>query len=167
MTSPLPSTAYERDPVSVLFDTGARRLLQRAYAARGHWQGTRIASPSPELARRLLAVYGIRWDGPDNAPTASGRRQNARSRYGRGFVRCCHWLNKNEFGGGPLEVEVGRALPVQGLIPAGRAVRVRIRGGGQRQAKAAAKRKPLSERIWADDQGTPGARWSDAEGRDW
>ena len=163
----LPWSVFERDPVSVLFDTGARRLLERAYANRGHWQGTRIASPPPELAGRLLAVYGIAWDGPDNAPTASGRRQNARSRWGRGFVRCCYYLNKREFGNGPLEVEVGRALPVRGVIPAGRAVRVKVRGGGKAAAKRMAQRKPLSARIWADDEGTPGARWSDPAGRDW
>src|SRR5215475_7592528 len=45
---------FNRDPVSELFDTGARRLLARAYdAPRGQWVGTVVADPT--LRHRTLA----------------------------------------------------------------------------------------------------------------
>ena len=158
---------FERDPVSVLFDTGARRLLARAYANRGKWQGTIVANPSPLLAARLVRTYGIRWDGPDNARTASGKKLNARTRWGRGFVRSVYHVNKAVNGGrgGASEVEIGRARPALGVIPAGRAVRVRTRPGG-RAALRSVQAKAEVDRIY-DDEGFPAGRFSVAEERDW
>ncbi len=97
----------------------------------------------------------------------------------RAFVRCLYdqhlyWAADHKGGGWrderrlvPLRsrsliIEVGRALPVRGIIPAGRAVRIRALPPG----KAAAMRKPQADRIYTDD-GEEGARWADPALRDW
>lgn len=162
------STSWERDPVSVLFDTGNRRLLERAYARRGQWQATRIANPSPELAARLVAAYGINWRGRDNAVTQSGKKLDARTRWARGWVRSLYYVNKGSHGGpgGAIEVEIGRALPVRGVIPAGRAVRVRVRRASSSSTLRQVQRKREADRIY-DDDGKAAGRWATLEGRDW
>lgn len=154
----------EPDPVSVLWEAAAVRLLERAYAARGEWVATRISDPTPVQVARM-AARGINVLGPDRPSTAARRGGlNARTRWGRGFVRAIYRVNK-QYRGRPLEVEVGRALPVRGVVPAGRAVRVRVRRGGQ-AAMRAVERKPDAQRIWADE-GTPAGRWSNPRLRDW
>jgi hypothetical protein len=85
---------YERDPVSVLLDRGARDLLARVYAApRGQWVMTRLADPTP---RHLAWGRARGWDltGPDNAQTLSGRHVNAHSRWGRAFMRALWYQHK-------------------------------------------------------------------------
>ena len=171
-----------RDPVSELFDRGSRRLLERAYAARGGWAGTRLADPSPEHRDYFRSQYGIDVDGPDNAPTLSGRRDDAKSRWGRGFVRSLYYQHKwfspmradrtwraerrsVPRSAGAIEVEWGRRMPGAGVIPAGRAIRVRTRAGGQAKMRAV-QRMPDRERIWTDE-GQPAGRFSLASGRDW
>lgn len=168
------NVAATRDPVSELFDPGARALLARAYAAKGRWAGTRLADPGPRHLAWAARV-GINVGGPD--PAAGGE---ARSRWARGFVRSLYYQHKwwsDGDGGfrrtrrieprhaGALEVEVGRRVPVLGVIPAGRAVRVRIRPGGQ-AALRAVKRLPDSARIYSDS-GAPAGRWADPNRRDW
>jgi hypothetical protein len=165
-----PDGYWQRDPVSVLFDTGARALLARAYANRGQWQATRLANPTIPLAGRLARTYGIRWDGPDNARTASGKKLNARTRWGRGFVRSVYYVNKAEHGGrgGAIEIEIGRALPRLGVLPPGRAVRVRTRVGG-RTALRSVQAKSDVDRIY-DSEGGPAGRFAGGELaalRDW
>ena len=160
--------AAERDPVSVLWDRAAAQLLARARAARGGWAGTRIADPSPRQRAALLQAYGIDPDGPDRPSTARRRGGlNAKTRWARGFVRSVHWLNDRRHGGPglALEIEVGAHRPPLGVIPAGRAVRVRVRRGGSVALRAVA-RKPDSARIW-DDEGFPAGRFSDPALRDW
>lgn len=158
----------ERDPVSVLWDAAARQLLARARAGRGQWQGTRIADPSPRQ-RAALAGMGIDVDGPDAPSSAGGRKGglNARTRWARGFVRAVYYVNDTRHGGPgrALEVEVGAHKPALGVIPAGRAVRVRVRPGGSAALRAVG-RKPDSARIWTDD-GFAAARFSDVSLRDW
>jgi hypothetical protein len=165
----------------VLFDAGARRLLARAYAKPGEWVMTRLADPTPGEAARCLAWYGINVLGPDNAPTQSGRRQDAHTRWGRGFVRALYYQHKWWSGlgssgwraskrttprtAGALQVEWGRRLPVLGVIPAGRAVRVRLARGGQAAAKAVAA-KGEGARIY-DARGNPAGRHAEASERDW
>ncbi|HVH79719.1 MAG TPA: hypothetical protein VM782_10040, partial [Stellaceae bacterium] len=83
---------FSRDPVSQLFDAGARQLLERAYAARGGWVGTRLADPTPRH-RAVLALLGINPDAPDDA-AAAGRGLDAKSRWGRGFVRALYYQHK-------------------------------------------------------------------------
>lgn len=136
---------YTRDPVSVLFDGPARRLLDRAYASRGQWVQTRLADPG--LRARTWAVeHGFDLDGPDN-PSVSRARLNARTRWARGFVRALQYQHKwfSQPGGGwrvtrattprgNLLIEVGRHVaaspqfdprdPGAGGFPAGRVVRV-------------------------------------------
>lgn len=180
-----------RDPVSELLDGGARILLERAFAARGGWVQTRLADPSPEH-RSWAASIGIDLDGPDNAPTRSGRRKDMRSRWGRAFTRALYYQLKWYGSPGrlrksprivpydrPMEVEIGRRVPALGVIPAGRIVRIRLLRGGQVSRKAV-RGMPRGDRIFAPQPGQPerdrkkgktfyepGARWADAEKRDW
>ena len=145
-------------------------MLSRAYAApRGTWVGTRAADPGPQ-ARIWMASAGIDWKGPDN-PSVPGRRGglNARDRWTRGFVRALYYNHRLHLaatgGAEALEVDVGRRVIPRGIIPAGRAVRVRIRQGG-RSAYQATRRMGDRDRIYADD-GSHAARASQLELRDW
>jgi len=159
----------QRDPVSVWWDRGARDLLSRAYAApRGQWVGTRAADPGPQ-ARLWMASAGIDWKGPDN-PSVPGRRGglNARDRWTRGFVRALYYNHRLHVAATgqaeALEVDIGRRVIPRGIIPAGRAVRVRIRQGGRASYQAALR---MSDRDrWSDPSGDP-ARSSSIELRDW
>lgn len=173
--------ASRRDPVSELLDRGARELLARAYSVRaGTWVMTRLADPSP---RHQAWAAGMGIDslmGPDRPPTASGAHVQAHTRWGRAFMRAL-WYQHKWYGDKPargfraerrtvpyslpLQVEWGRRMPARGVIPAGRAVRIRIATGGQAKERAVRK-KPESARIFADD-GRPAGRWSDPAGRDW
>ena len=168
---------WERDPLSVLLDPGARRFLQRVYDARGDWVTTRLADPDPEVRAYALS-RGIDPGGPDNASTVSGRHKNRRSRWGRAFSRSVYYQHRwyGQRGGvrsdkrtqpysRPLELEVGRHVPVLGVIPAGRLVRARLHTGGA-SARSAAARIGDSERI-LDDNGERAGAWSDPARRDW
>ena len=148
---PMPLT--EADPVSELFDAGARRLLERAYARPGAWAGTRLANPAPRHVT-YLAALGINPMGPDDKSGAG--RLNARTRWARGFVRSLYYQHRwfsDAPGGGwrparrlqprrdlGLEVEVGRAMPggrqAGTVLLAGRAVRVRAMASPEPQGRA-------------------------------
>lgn len=177
---------YERDPVSVLLDRGAREVLAQVYAARrGQWVMTRLADPTPRH-RAWARAHGWDLDGPDNAPTLSGRRLNAHTRWGRAFMRAL-WYQHRQFGPEPgrgprgirsarraaptgtaLQVEWGRRLPgsTRGqLLPPGRAVRVRVAYGGL-TARRVVQSKRDADRIYRDD-GSMGGRFSVASERDW
>lgn len=173
--------AATRDPVSLLWDGPARQLLARCYAAPGTWQGTRLADPTAQQLA-WAASLGINLRGRDNPSTVSRRGGlNARSRWARAFVRSVNYQHRyysRARGGGwrderarvarstyALQVEVGRALPARGIIPAGRAVRVKLHQGGQRADQAAA-RKSDTDRYITDDGGR-GGRWSSIDRRDW
>lgn len=160
--------SFERDPVSVLWDLPAAVLLERARKARGEWQGTRIADPSPRQ-RAMLARLGINVDGRDNPSAIGGRAgaASAKTRWARGFVRALHYQNDRRNGGPGLaiEVEIGRHKEAGVKVPAGRAVRVRIRRGGS-VAQRIVRQMPDSQRIYTDG-GYPGHRWSDPKRRDW
>ena len=173
---------YERDPLSVLLDTGARRLLERAYAQPGTWVGTRLADPGMR-ARTFAAARGINPDGPDHPSARGGRsaRTDAKTRWARAFVRAVYYQHRWYSGGGQqpwrrdrrtsprstggLRFEVGRHVPAAGVFPAGRAVRIRLERGGQAKERAV-RRLPDSQRIYTDS-GAEGARWSDPDLRDW
>lgn len=165
---------YSRDPVSELFDAGARRLLARAYANPGTWQGTRLANPS-QRHLDYLASMGIDWGERDRV--GSGL---ARNRWTRGFVRSIYyqhkwyspsrqasgWRRRSTYrSAGGLTIEVGRALPggkqAGTVLLPGRAVRVKLEKGGQ--AKVAAVAKIPERKIWADQ----GPAWADPADRDW
>lgn len=182
----------ERDPLSVLLDAGARRLLERAYASPGTWVGTRLADPGMR-ARTLAAARNIRIDGPDNPSVASGRssRTDAKTRWARAFVRAVYYQHKWYSGPGQrswrqqrrttarstggLRFEVGRHLPASpqfdpanpsaGGFPAGRAVRFKLDRGGTAKQRAV-ERLPDSQRMY-DDAGNEAGRWSDRSLRDW
>jgi hypothetical protein len=156
---------FQRDPVSVLFDSGARRLLARAYADPGNWAATRLAEPEARHVAHFAGM-GINVLGPDNAATVSGRHYDARSRWARAMIRSLHYVNRDELEGWPLQVRVGRRLRRLGIIPAGREIEARVfpsRGRGARRAVAALR---PSERIF-DPAGNPGPRQADPDGRDW
>lgn len=155
--------------MSELFDSGARTLLARAYAQPGTWKGTRIAFPSARQVAHFAAL-GINVLGTD---------QWGRDRWAAGFIRACYYQHKWFYSQGRLgtsrrtvandsravRYELGRRMPVLGVIPAGRAVRIRIETGGQAAMKAV-KRLPESKRIY-DDGGAPAGRWADPALRDW
>lgn len=161
--------ASRRDPVSIRFDEGARRFLARAYAHPGQWVNTRVADPLPWQVA-YFAAQGI---------NVLGRDQWGRPRWVAGFIRACHYQHKWHYAKGrfqaerrttpnrskPVSIEIGIRKPVLGVIPAGRAVRIISRRGGQ-AAMNAVQRKPDSRRIY-DDDGNPAARWADPSGRDW
>ena len=161
--------ASRRDPVSELFDRGARTLLERAYARPGQWVGTRVAFPS---ARHVAYFAG-------EGINVLGQDQWGRDRWAAGFIRAVYYQHKWFYSQGQLRserrttanqtravrYELGRRMPVRGVIPAGRAVRIRVEAGGGK-AMAAVKRLPESRRIY-DDSGSPAARWADPNERDW
>ena len=173
-----------RDPVSVFFDEGARRLLARAYARPGQWVSTRLEEPSVASVLYLGAL-GINPYAPDRGGSAAGARGglDARTRWARGFVRALYyqhrWWSKAGDAGGwfrrhrrtvprgdlALQVEVGPMLRQLGVLPAGRQVRIRVRPGGKTAARAVAA-MPAADRIFAPDGGLD-SRWSDPEYRDW
>ena len=166
---------FQRDPVSELFDAGARQLLARAYAKPGTWQATRLANPSPRHLAYLSSL-GIDPHGRDDK-SGSGRL-NARTRWARGFVRALYYQHK-WWSGSPtggtwraerrpeprgdrsLVVEVGRALPggrqAGSVLHPGRAVRVKVVSGGRAHVRSSA---DLSFTL--DGRGQ-----SDARARDW
>jgi len=170
----------KRDPVSELFDGPARRLLERAYRQRGVWVSTRVADPGPRHVA-WAAGLGINVLGPDNAATLSGRRQDMRSRWMRGYVRSLYYVLKwygptsgaalrsarrtTPMHTGALRVRVGPRLTKLGVIPAGRKLEVMIDRGGSVAARAVA-RLDDEARIWTDEGGA-GGRFSLVEGRDW
>jgi hypothetical protein len=154
---------YQPDPVSVPWERAASSLLRRAYDARGKWVATRLRDPTDaELAR--FAAIGINVAGRDNAATLSGEHENYRTRWARGFARALFRVNQSN-GNRPLELEVGARKPALGVLPAGRAIRLRTRRGGS-VARRAVARKADSARIF-DDEGFAAGRWADPEGRDW
>lgn len=155
--------------MSVLFDRGARTLLRRAYSRPGQWVGTRLVAPSArEVA--YFAAQGINVLGTD---------QWGRDRWAAGFIRAVYYQHKWFYAQGSLReekrvsansaravrYELGRRLPVLGILPAGRAVRVRVESGGGK-AMAAVKRLPDSRRIY-DDGGNPAGRFAYVGDRDW
>ena len=170
---------FARDPVSVMFDDGARALLGRAYAARGSWVSTRLADPGPRHVAQL-ALLGVNPYGPDDPSVAGGHGLDARTRWARGFVRALYYQHRwySSAGGkgwrrakrsapggrGALEVKVGPRVRALGVLPAGREIRVRVHPGGQ-PARRAAVREYGDARTY--DHGVPGARWSDPALRDW
>ena len=155
--------------MSELFDRGARTLLERAYARPGQWVGTRVTFPSPRHLAHF-ATLGINVAGTD---------QWGRDRWTAGFIRAVYYQHKWFYSQGALrserrttanqtravKYELGRRMPVRGVIPAGRAVRIMVNPGGGK-AMAAVKRLPDSRRIY-DDGGDPAGRWADPNGRDW
>lgn len=174
---------HKRDPVSILLDGAARRLLDRAYARPGAWQPTRLADPGPRT-RLILAALGVNWRGPDDSTAIGGVSGglDARDRWGRALVRALYyqhtWFSPSPGHtgwrdqprteprhSGALRVDVGRRLPAAGVIPAGRQVRVRLDKGGE-LAHRAVRRKGDQGRIY-DDRGDPAGRWSDPGLRDW
>lgn len=174
---------YERDPVSVLLDRGAREMLARVYGERrGTWVMTRLADPTD---RHRAWALGRGWDldGPDNAATLSGKHINAHTRWGRAFMRAL-WYQHRHFGpeagrgargiraerrmqptGSALQVEWGRRLPGSAVLPRGRAVRIRIAYGGK-TARRVVEGKQNVDRIWVGDR-EQGGRFSVASERDW
>ena len=163
--------AWERDPVSVLWDGAAAALLARARQARGGWQGTRVADPSDRQRAMLLAI-GINPNARDDPSAIGGRARagqglNARTRWVRGFARAVWYANDRRHGGPglALELEVGRWKPAGVHVPSGYAVRLRVRRGGS-AAMRAVRAQADSKRIYTDEGG-PGKRWSDPSLRDW
>lgn len=154
MSRPATSGSFDRDPVSVLLDRGARRLLDRAYQSPGRWVSTRLADPTPAHIAHF-AAEGIDVTGPDKA----ARNLDAHTRWARGYVRALYYqhLWYSQLGGrgwrdgrrtaerkaGALKVDVGRHMPELGVIPAGRIVSVILYPGGQ-AARRAVDRAPAA-----------------------
>jgi hypothetical protein len=166
--------------VSELLDRGARELLGRVYAERaGTWVMTRLADPSADH-QRWAASMGIGDLMDRDVPTTdSGRNDTAHTRWGRAFARALYHQHRwwsNGRGGWratrriapnprPLEIEWGGRVRRLGVIPAGRAVRVRQPRGGQ-AARRAVQARPRAARIY-DGSGRTAGRWADPARRDW
>ena len=161
--------------MSELWDGWAKSLLDRAYRRPGTWVATRAADPRPEHLA-YLASLGINPMGPDDK-SGSGSL-NARTRWARGAVRSLYyqhkWWSDAPDGGGwrdakraaprsdlSLVVEVGRALPggrqTGTLLRPGRAVRVKVTGGGRAHVRRSGSAAYTLE----------GAGRSDGRDRDW
>ena len=127
--------AFRRDPLSELFDEGARHLLARAYARPDQWVVTRLLDPSPMLAARL-AAEGDPWDGPDPI-----EGQLYRDRWTRAFARALwhqHQFWSDGTGGWrgrkriipaqalTIRVRAGRRFPPSKGLGTGRQVRVMV-----------------------------------------
>jgi hypothetical protein len=169
--------AYQRDPVSELFDRGAREHLRLAYAAGGGWAGRPLAAPT--FGHRAWALgRGINLDGDDPAKAAVGVSLN---RWNAAFERAVYYQHKwfwdGDAGFGGRRMTPARGLAVQVEFGSrarrfqvgprtfyGRAVRVRVLAGGARAAGAVA-RKPGSERIYTATG--LGDKWGDPAARDW
>lgn len=171
-----------RDPLSELFDAGARRHLERAYARPGQWVETRLRPPGLR-ARRYAGELGIDPLGPDDVSARGGRGLNARTRWARAYVRALYYQHKWYSRGGTqgwrkgkrteprhsgaLEVDVGRQVAAVGLIPAGRIVRVKFTQRRPEEAKRAHFRdQDPGARVYTSAGGR-GPRWSDPAQRDW
>src|ERR1700684_1887652 len=115
----------QRDPVSELFDAGARQLLTRAYAHPSAWTGTRVTYPSPAHVA-YFAGMGI---------DVLGKDQWGRDRWDAAFIRAVYYQHRWFYSQGRLRpqkrmvandsravrYEIGRRTPALGVIPAGRA----------------------------------------------
>jgi hypothetical protein len=162
-----------RDPLSELFDDGARRLLDRAYARPGEWQYTRLVDPTPG---ELIRWHGFAPLGPD---PVDGQRYH--TRWGRAFARSIYhqhrwWSVGTQTGGwrttrrptvrksGALLVEAGRYKPALGVIPRGLSFRVMLAHAGA-EMRAAVAQLPASQR-WAGPEGH-GPSTSALTDRDW
>ena len=167
---------YQRDPVSELFDNGARRLLERLYEApRGTAVSTIVGDASLKHRARLL-IQGVYPDAPDPAKAAVGTRLG---RWEAGFERALYYNHKWFFTGGRLSsarrmtaahtgalvVDWGNRRPARGVIPAGRLVTVRLRPGGLAAVNAVRKLGD-EERIY-DDAGNPAGKHAEPGARDW
>jgi hypothetical protein len=176
MSRPATGGSFNRDPVSVLLDGGARVLLERAYRNPGTWVSTRLADPSPAHVAHF-AAEGIDVNAPDNAPRRGGRGLNAHTRWCRGFVRAIYyqhlWYSNTgrdrgwraerrttERTAGALKVEVGRHMPALGVIPAGRIVRAILYPGGRAADRAVGRPTGSTTEPY-------GAAAADATRRDW
>lgn len=172
----------QRDPVSVLFDAGARRHLDQAYAKPGVWITKRLRPPTLGHVRHF-ARLGIDVLGPDDVSARGGRGINARTRWARGYVRALYfqhrWYSRGGAGGwrkgrrteprhsGALEVDVGRQAPELGVIGAGRIVRVKFTARRPEPAKRAHfEDQAAAARVYTPSGGL-GPRWSDPSERDW
>jgi hypothetical protein len=179
-----------RDPVSELFDASARRLLSRAYANPGTWQQMWLPDPSIRQRSRMTTLHGIGdLTGPDPLPKGGG--VDAKTRWGRGFVRSVYYQHRWYSGGrggewrerrtsprntGGVRIEVGRHVPPSpqfnpadpsaGGFPPRRRVRVQLAAGGKAKAAAVA-RLSNSDRIYTPS-GAPAARFGGGQRyRDW
>ena len=170
--------AYERDPVSVLWDQGAATLLRRAYAAHGAWAGTALAPPQAGHGAYFGAQH-ITLTDPDTY-TSRGRTFRI-TRWERGFARSLWFLHRWHYRGTTgldldqrrmsacrspvLLIEFGR------MTATGRAVRVRaVRGG--KAAFRAVEQLPEAARYTTGTPGKidstePGQAWRDPRERDW
>jgi hypothetical protein len=162
--------AFTRDPVSVLLDGGARRLLARAYAARGQWAGTVLAPPT--MAHRAWALAqginldGAAWTGNNRWDQAFERALNYQHKWfhdGNGGFRAEKRMEPQGYG---LEVEFGRTRRIPGAprVLFGRAVRCRVHPKGKARERMA--RVPDSRKAY-DNDGKPAGRFAHPDDRDW
>lgn len=129
---------FERDPLSVLYDTATGGLLGRAYAAPGTW--VYAAVPRPALgagATAWLRATGVDLGATDSGGLTTWERAYQRSLYwvhngGGNGNRNAVWSIQREWG--PVTAR-GRLLGVRASDPA--------------VARRALNRKPRSQAWWA------------------
>jgi hypothetical protein len=145
--------AYQRDPVSILFDRAARQLLDRVYADPGEFVRTRLADPDDDQISYFRSL-GIDVMAADRPPVNGTPRLDAHTRWSRGYVRALYYQHNwfSQIGGrgwraqrrtvqrqaGSLQVDVDGHRPALGVIPGGRIVAARLMAGGLAADRAAA-----------------------------
>lgn len=148
------------DPVSLLFDAGAVRLLRRAYTVRPAWAATPVAAPAPEHWQWAFSI------GIDLAElSVIGDNPVPVNRWLRGFVRRCYWYHKWHYYDtiGTLDLsrkrmapadtrslryEVGqRARRIEGTRFYGTPVRIRLMAGGQLAKVPPGRRYTVNEDV--------------------
>lgn len=168
---------WTRDPLSVRFDSQARKLVERAYAAgMGTWAGAYVPPPGPR-ARLWMASEGI---------DPYERDRWGEIRYLRAYKRAAFHLVNYHGGVKGLREEKnlgagthGWHAPVRGEWQTGLrnaeglwAVRMRLWPAGEGDGKSETSRRgrrlgTVLGNRWIDDDGRPTFRQSTIDDHDW
>jgi hypothetical protein len=163
--------AYRRDPLSVVFDGKAARLIRQAYAVKGAWAPDFLPPPGPR-ARLWMASQGI---------DPYERDRWGELRYIRSYKRSVFWILQHYGGVSGLRAEPntgsfsgGWHSPVRGQWETGIrnaeglwAVRFRIHAGGSKTSRIGKERAIRLNENWVDRNGHPTFRQSQPDDRDW
>ena len=126
---------YERDPLSVRYDTQAGALLGRAIGARRQWVTTVVRTPTPgPKTREWLRAHGINLFSVDAGGLTS---------YERAFERSL-WWNAKRLGISVSAASAGIMQREWGPVtPRGRQIGIRVTAA--RDGRLAVNRKPQGE----------------------
>jgi hypothetical protein len=166
---------FQRDPISEWFDSPARRLAERAYAARGDWAGVYLAPPTPGQRARLAELGIDSWLERDRWGEARWVRGLKRSLYHvvnwyggtRGLLDAPHVGAGTAGWHAPVrpEWETGARILKPGWPSRRWAIRVRLHPSSVATSRAGLD-QPFRHR-WIDDDGHPTRRQSTVADHTW